>query len=158
DEQGVMQDARAARAWLAQRAAVDEKQVVLLGESLGGGAAVGLAAEVPPRALVLQSTFTSMPDVAAVHYPFLPARLLMDTRFDSLAKIASYHGPVFSSHGERDEIVPLAQGRRLFDAAPSSQKRFLEISGAGHNDALPPDYYRELAEFLQALPGDERSP
>jgi fermentation-respiration switch protein FrsA (DUF1100 family) len=149
NEQGVLQDARAARSWLAERAGIDESQIVLLGESIGGAVAVQLAAEAPPRALVLQNPFTSMPDVAAVHYPFLPVRLLMDTQLNSLAKIKDYRGPLMISHGADDEVVPLAQGRRLFDAASSQQKQFFEIPGGTHNELLPPAYYLALREFLR---------
>ena len=151
NERGVLQDARAARAWLANRASVDESEIVLLGESLGGGVAVDLAAEVCPRALVLQNAFTSMPDVAAVHYPFLPARLLMNTQLNSLAKIKSCPAPLFQCHGTADEVVPYEQGERLFAASPATNKEFLELRG-GHNDLLPAEYYTRLRKFLAANP------
>ena len=95
DEPGVLADARAARTWLAQKAGVAENRIVLMGESLGGAVAVDLAAD-GARALILENTFSSMPDVAAHHYPWAPVRLLMRTRFDSAAKIRSYHGPLVS--------------------------------------------------------------
>src|SRR5690606_21254788 len=93
-EQGILADARAARQWLAQRAGVREQDIVLMGESLGGGVMVDLAASDGARALILENTFTSLPDVAAFHYPWLPVRTLMRTRFDSLSKIGNYHGPL----------------------------------------------------------------
>src|SRR5208283_3409033 len=99
DEPGVLADARAARTWLAQKSGVAENRVVLMGESLGGAVAVDLAAD-GARALILENTFSSMADVAAFHYPWAPVRLLMRTQFNSAAKIRSYRGPVFQSHGD----------------------------------------------------------
>ena len=150
DEPGVLSDARAARTWLAKKAGVAEKQIVLMGESLGGAVAVDLAVD-GARALVLENTFSSMPDVAAYHYPWLPVRLVMQTKFNSAAKIPSYHGPLFQSHGDRDSIVPLKFARRLFDAA-NEPKRFLLVEGADHNDLRPLQYYEKLREFLEGVP------
>ena len=121
-----------------------------MGESLGGGVAVDLAATDGARALVLESTFTSLPDVAAYHYWWLPVRLLMRTRLDSLAKIAAYHGPLFQSHGDVDTIIPFAIGRRLF-AAANEPKRFMAILHRDHNDTRPPEYYDALGKFFAAL-------
>lgn len=148
NERGVLQDARAARKWLAERAGVQESEIVLLGESIGGGVAVDLAAEVSPRALVLQNCFTSVPDVAAVHYPFLPARWVMDTRLNSLAKIKKCAAPLYQCHGTSDEVIPYEQGQTLFAASPARRKIFHTHQGSGHNDPLPSQYYVGLREFL----------
>jgi hypothetical protein len=150
-EAGVSADARAARVWLAQRAKIDPQAIVLLGESLGGGVAVDLAAEDGARGLVLQSTFTSLPEVASVHFPWLPVRWLMRNRFDSLSKIGRYHGPLLQSHGDCDTIVPYSSGRRLFEAA-NPPKQFIAIPGADHNGPKPVSYYGELKKFLENLP------
>jgi aldose 1-epimerase len=147
-EPGIMADARAARTWLAARAGLSENQIVLLGESIGCAVAVDLAAD-GARALVLQNAFSTLPDVAAHHYPCLPVRWLMRTRLDCLGKIGGYHGPLLQSHAERDSIVPIQLGRRLFEAA-HEPKQFLVIAHRDHNDSLPPDYYHELAAFLAA--------
>jgi uncharacterized protein len=149
-EAGVVADARAARAWLAAKAGVDENRIVLIGESLGGAVAVDLATD-GARALILEDTFSTAPDVAAVHYPWIPVRLLMRTQFNSVAKIASYHGPLFQSHGDRDQIVPLALARRLFDAA-NEPKQFLLLRGNDHNDGRSGQYYDQLREFLDGAP------
>ncbi len=150
-EQGILQDARAARGWLARRAGVPEHQIVLLGRSLGGGVMVDLAARDGACALVLDSTFTSLPDVGAWHYPWLPVRWLMRTRLDSLSKIRSYRGPLLQFHGDSDRIVPYELGRRLFEAAPGSPKRFVTLPGHDHNDPLPELFFRELDRFLDRL-------
>jgi hypothetical protein len=148
-EAGVLADARAARAWLAQRAGIDQRNVVLMGQSLGGAVAVDLAAADGARGLVLESTFTSVPDMAAHYYPWLP-RFLLRTRLDSLAKIGRYHGPVFQAHGDADTIVPFQQGQKLFNAA-NEPKEFFTLRGLNHNDPLPAKYYGELARFLDSL-------
>jgi fermentation-respiration switch protein FrsA (DUF1100 family) len=150
DERGVLADARAGRTWLAQRTGLAENQIVLMGESLGGAVAVDLAAE-GARALILENTFSSIQDVAAYHYPWVPVRLLMRTQFNSAAKISSYHGPLYQSHGDRDSIIPLQLAKRLFDAA-NEPKRFFLVQGADHNDLRSPQYYDKLREFLEKLP------
>jgi fermentation-respiration switch protein FrsA (DUF1100 family) len=150
DEPGVLADARAARAWLAERAGVPPERIVLMGESLGGAVAVDLAAD-GARALILESTFSSMPDVAAYHYPWAPVRMLMKTQFDSATKIRGYRGPLFQSHGDCDSIVPLRFAKRLFDAA-NEPKRFLLIEGGDHNDMRPLEYYDKLRTFLEEAP------
>jgi len=150
-EEGILQDARAARAWLARRAGIAEAQIVLLGRSLGGAVMVDLATRDGARALILEGTFTSLPDVGAYHYPWAPVRLLMRTRLDSLAKIGNYHGPLLQSHGDADRIVPYELGRRLHDAVPGAAKKFLRIPAGDHNDPQPGWYYDELRAFLRGL-------
>ncbi|HEV3006441.1 MAG TPA: alpha/beta hydrolase [Pirellulales bacterium] len=154
NEHGVLADARAARAWLAQRANVAEDDIVLMGRSLGGGVMVDLAASYPPRALVLVSTFTSLPDVAEHKLPHVPVRSVMHNRLDSLSKIGRYHGPLLQSHGELDTLVPIEQARRLFVAA-NEPKWFVTIPGAKHNWVPTLEYVAELDRFLGSLPERE---
>ncbi len=148
NEKGILADARAARAWLAKRENIAEKDIVVMGESLGGAVAVDLAAKDGARGLVLISTFTSAADVAAYHYPFLPVRLLMRTRLDALGQIANYKGPLLEMHGEADTIVPIRLGRRLFEAA-NEPKQLLVFPHHDHNDTPPEEFYTELQLFLQ---------
>ena len=150
NEAGVLADARAARRWLAAHENIPESDVVLMGESLGGAVAVDLAARDGARALVLESTFSSLPDVAAHHYPWLPVRWAMRSRFDSEAKIADYHGPLLMVHGDADTIVPLRFGRRLFEAA-NEPKQFILLHGHDHNVPMPTSFYDALGEFLEEL-------
>ncbi|REJ65311.1 MAG: alpha/beta hydrolase [Planctomycetota bacterium] len=149
-EAGVLQDARAARAWLARRAGVEEQEIVLVGRSLGGAVMVDLAAGDGAHALVLESTFTSIPEVAALRFPFLPVRTLIRNRFDSLAKIERYGGPLFQSHGDADQLIPYEFGRTLHEAAVGP-KEFFTLPFGGHNDAQPDEYYLALNEFLGGL-------
>jgi fermentation-respiration switch protein FrsA (DUF1100 family) len=81
----------------------------------------------------------------------MPVGLVMRNRYDSLARIGQYTGPVVQSHGAADDIVPIQFGRRLFDAAPTRQKRFIEFPDLGHNDPPPAGYYRQLAAFLDGM-------
>jgi len=149
-ESGILLDARAARAWLANRKQVLENEIILMGRSLGGGVAVDLAANDGAKALVLASTFSSMPEVAKNLLPILPANLLMQQRFDSISKITKYRGPLLQSHGDLDKLIPIEQGRKLFLAAPGP-KRFVTIPNAGHNDPQSDEYRQALDEFLAEL-------
>ena len=151
NESGILLNARAARSWLAKRAGVEESEIVLMGESLGGGVMVDLASRDGARGLILERTYTSLPDVAAYFYPFLPVRMLMRNRLDSLAKIAAYRGPLVHCHGDVDEIIPFAMGRRLF-AAANDPKRFVALAGIGHNDPLPQEWDQAIYEFVEGLP------
>ncbi|MBN2580521.1 MAG: alpha/beta hydrolase [Pirellulales bacterium] len=144
----ILADARQAQKWLIEREKISAKDIVLMGESLGGAVAVDLAAETGARALVLICTFSSLPDVAAHHYPLFPVRLLMRSRYDSESKIKNYHGPLFQYHGTPDSIVPIESGKRLFNAA-NEPKRFTEDPQHDHNDPLPEKFYAELRRFLE---------
>ncbi len=152
DEDGVLADARAARAWLAEHEGIAESDIVIMGRSLGGAVAVDLAARDGARALVIESTFTSIPDMAARSFPWLPVRWLVRTQLDSLEKIPDYSGPLLQTHGDADTLIPFEYGRRLFDAAESAEPRkFIRLPGLDHNDAQPARYYEQLAAFLDEL-------
>ena len=151
NERGILLDARAARAWLAQREGLAESDIVQMGESLGGAVAVDLAAADGARGLILDSAFNRLPDVAAWHFPWFPVRPLMRTQLDAAAKIGDYRGPLMHLHGDRDRIVPIAFGQRLFERA-NEPKQFVVLPGGDHNDPRPKLYYDRLAEFIAALP------
>ena len=150
-EAGVLADARAARAWLAKRAGIAERDIVMMGESLGGAVAVDLAARDGARALILEDAFTSLRDMAAYHYPWLPSRWVMRSNLDSFTQIRNYHGPLLQCHGDADRIVPYQYGQKLFDAA-NGPKKFITHAGADHNDPRPMEFYQELKQFLEGLP------
>ena len=132
-EDGLTRDARAARAYLATRTDVDTSRIVYFGESLGAAVALGLATETRPFALVLRSPFTSMTDIGRHHYPFLPVRWLLRDRYPSLERAERVTCPTLVIAGDRDSIIPIEQSRRLYDAL-ASEKRFVAIAGADHND------------------------
>ena len=156
-EEGILQDAIAARQWLEQRERIAATDVILVGQSLGGGIMVDLAANDNARGLVLISTFTSLPDVAAHHYPLLPSRSLMHNRFDSIAKIGDFHGRLLQVHGDKDRTVPLEQAQRLF-AAANEPKRFVANHGGDHNDRLSEEFHKAFEEFQASLPPVHRQP
>ncbi len=150
-EKGFHLDARAALAHLADERGTPASRVALFGESLGGAVAARLAAEQPVGAVVLMSTFTSVPDLAAELYPFLPVRLLARYDFDSLARMPRIAAPVLMAHSPDDEIVPFAHGRRLYEAA-RQPKAFLELAG-GHNEGfifVRSEWVDRLDAFLSA--------
>ncbi|WP_425616183.1 alpha/beta hydrolase [Anatilimnocola sp. NA78] len=151
-EEGVLQDARAARRWLAQKEGIAESDVVLMGQSLGGGVAVDLASTDGARGLVLTGTFTSIPDVAQHHVSWLPMKWLLKTKMDSLSKIKNYQGPLLLAHGDADEVIPYHQGLDLFNAAGSQDKRMITNFGGKHNDPLPEEYRIALDQFITKLP------
>jgi fermentation-respiration switch protein FrsA (DUF1100 family) len=128
-EQGLILDAQAVYAFATARYAPE--RLVLWGESLGTGVAIALAAEKPVGRLVLEAPFTSAADIAWSAYPFVPVRLLMKDQFRSDERIARVKAPVLMIHGERDRVVPIRFGERLYELAPGP-KRFVRLSDGGH--------------------------
>jgi fermentation-respiration switch protein FrsA (DUF1100 family) len=133
-EEGTYRDARAAQGALLAQPGVDGARVLYLGESLGGAVALALSLERPPAGLVLQSTFTSVRDMARLHYPFVPPALVPDA-YPSLRLIARVRVPLLVLHGGRDRIVPPMHGEELFEAAPGP-KRIEVFADADHNDLI----------------------
>ena len=120
-----------------------DRRVVLFGRSLGGAVAIELAsrrslephhdpAKPVPAALVVESTFTSLVDVGRFHYRWLPVRLLLTYRYESIDKVSRIRCPKLFIHGRDDELIPITMGRRLFEAA-AEPKQFLETPGTGEN-------------------------
>lgn len=145
-EEGLLADARAARKFLAERAGVAEQEIILYGQSLGGGVMVDLAAKDGARGLILESTFSSLSAVANHKYP-LTGTLLQD-KYDSVAKIGAYQGPTLIAHGESDRVVPIKQAKQLY-AAANEPKWFLPIPDAGHNWTPTFQYVSALDEFFK---------
>ena len=135
-EHGLALDARAARRYLLSRPDVDATRLVYFGESLGSAVAVELAVEHPPAALVLRSPFSSMADIGGVHYPVLPVRMLLRDRYATIDRIAHVRAPLLVIAGDADRIVPIAQSRRVHDAA-RSPKSFIVIEGADPQRCRP---------------------
>lgn len=130
-EEGTYRDAEAAFDWLVA-AGHRADRIALYGESMGGAVALALATRRATGPVVLENTFSSLPAVGQRAYPFLPVRWLARIRYDSLARAPEVAVPVMVIHSPGDEIVPIAQGRALFEAL-AGEKTFLETEG-GHND------------------------
>jgi len=150
-EAGLVSDALGARAALL-REGVAPDDVVYFGRSLGAAVTVDLALAYPPRAVVLESPFTSVPAVANSVMP--GAGAILRTRWDSLAKIPSLRAPLLVLHSDDDDAIPYAQGRAVFAAAPEP-KTFFTIRGARHYDMSVTwtDYWAAWRTFLAGLPG-----
>lgn len=148
DEAGTYRDAEAAYDWLARRSD-QPAAAVLYGESLGGTVATDLAARRAVGGLILESTPSSIVEVARHHFPVLPIDWFLSVRYDALSKIGRVSAPVLILHSTDDEIVPFAMAERLFDGA-RAPKRLVRLAG-GHNDnfLVSADAYRQaLKEFL----------
>jgi fermentation-respiration switch protein FrsA (DUF1100 family) len=142
-EEGLLLDAEAGARFLADQGA---RALVYVGESLGSGVAVGLAARRAPAALVLVSGFPSLVPIARGAYPWLPVALLMRDRFECSTTLSTLEVPVLFVHGEADTIVPVELGRELH-AAAAGPKTWWSVPGREHND-LP---YVDLPGFLARL-------
>lgn len=151
-EGGTYRDAAAAWRHLVEERGEAPERIVLFGRSLGGGVAAWLAERHAPGGVILESTFTSVPDLAAEVYPFVPARLLVRNRYPTLSRLPRLRCPVLVVHSPDDDVIPYRHGRRLWEAA-REPKRFLQIRG-GHNEGFVvtgPTYERGIADFLGSL-------
>jgi fermentation-respiration switch protein FrsA (DUF1100 family) len=130
-EAGLLRDAQAVYQFATER--YPPERLVLYGESLGTGVAVALAAEHKVGKVILEAPFTSAVDIGAAAYPFLPVRLLMHDRFRSDERIGKVTAPVLVMHGERDTVVPIRYGERLY-ALISAPKKFVRFPEGHHSD------------------------
>jgi fermentation-respiration switch protein FrsA (DUF1100 family) len=150
-EAGLYLDARAAVAHLRGRARVDPKRMLYFGRSLGSAVAVDLAVEDPPAAMILETPFLSIREMAKTLIG--PLAAAVPSGFDNLGKIGRVRCPLLFIHGDRDEVVPYAQGRRLFEAA-SPPKAFYRVRGAGHNDTYlvgAETYFTHVRRFVDRV-------
>lgn len=132
-EEGLYQDAIGAHRYLVERPDVRSSSIAVFGRSLGGAVAIDLATKTSLNALIVESSFTCVADMARQVMPFLPIGPLLSSRYDSIGKIPRVTAPLLVIHGTRDGLIPFDQGRRLFDAA-SEPKRFHPVEGGDHND------------------------
>lgn len=170
-EEALAQDARSIWDHLVTEQNIDHENIVVYGQSLGGGVAVRLAADLcnegtPPAGLVTVATFSSLVDAARHNYPFLPVNWLLIDRFQSIDCIDNVTCPLLHIHGRHDEIVPMESGRKLFEQARKQStsgvaKQFVELPDSSHNDIFTTasdEYARAVSEFLsKALPHTDQS-
>jgi fermentation-respiration switch protein FrsA (DUF1100 family) len=144
-EVGTYRDAMAAWRQLSEELGVPPGQIVVFGRSLGAAVAAWLAARESPAAVILESPFTSAPDLGAELMPWLPVRWLLRFEYDTRAAVADIRAPLLVIHSRDDEIVPFHHGRAVFEAG-AEPKEFAEIRG-GHNDG----FLRSLPQYEAAL-------
>ena len=142
-------DARAAYDYLRTARQIAPSHIVIYGWSLGSAVAVGLASEVEEAAVILEGAPASLVDISRERYPLFPVGLLMRNRFDSIEKIDRIKAPMLFLHSPEDAVIPIAEGRRLYEAA-RGEKTFVEVRG-GHVDATTVDtkrFYGAIRTFL----------
>ena len=152
-ESGLYQDADAAYQYLRERRGIPAERIIVFGHSLGSAVAVDLASRVPVGGLIVEGALTSVVDRGAELYPYIPVRWIAGSRFGSIEKISKVPAPKLFLHATGDEVIPLAHGRRLYQAAPPP-KTFVELRG-GHGDAFDVDsanYFGAIERFLTTLP------
>ena len=151
-EQGLYRDGAAAWQYLAGERGIAPEDIIVFGRSLGGSVAAWLAARQAPAALIVESSFTSVPDIGQEAYPWLPVRWLSRFKHATRDHVRQVTSPVLVVHSRDDEIIPFHHGEAIF-AAASEPKTFLEIRG-GHNDAhaVSAALYRDgLQDFLRSF-------
>jgi len=153
-ERANVRDAKQAYEVLLSRGVAPD-DIVLYGESLGTGVATQVAAEKECAGVILDAPYTTMTDVAALHYPYLPARWLMTDRYRTTAYIKRINAPLLIVHGEDDEVIPVEMGRKLFDLA-KEPKQIATFKGAGHADHHAFGSYDVIWQWLKKLPQARR--
>lgn len=158
-ERGTYEDAEAAWRYLIEEHQVIPSEVVVFGRSIGGAVGAWLAQNHKPRLLILESTFTSLRDVAATLYPFFPVKRLLRFEYNTAEYLGGVNCPVLIIHSRNDEIMPFSQGQQLFEVA-REPKTFLEISGT-HNEGFITSgrHYEEgLDAFISAFISERVEP
>lgn len=151
-EEGTYKDVRAAWRYLLHKKQLAPGKILLWGRSLGGPIAAAMAREDKPGGLVLESTFTSLPEVAGRIYPFLPVKRFTRYRYPTREYLQDVSCPVLIMHSAEDDLIPYSFGKELFESA-REPKRFLEMRG-GHNEGhlvSAAEYARAVRAFISEL-------
>lgn len=150
-ETGLISDANAAYDWLV-RNGVPASRIALVGESLGTGVAVQLAARKPVGAMALEAPFTSTADVARLSYWWLPVGLLMKDQFKSIDYLKDVHVPILVMHGTDDRLIPVEMGKALY-AAANDPKEFVALANGTHGSIFSEQVWqREIGFFDRQIP------
>ncbi len=150
-EAGTYQDAEAAWHYLTATRGIKENKIIVFGRSLGGSVAAWLASQHTPAALIVESSFSSVPSMGQRIYPFLPVRLLSRFQYNTKEYVKAINCPVLVAHSRDDDIIPYQEGRDIFNAA-HEPKSFLQMQG-GHNDGFiisGSSYINGLDLFIKA--------
>ena len=151
NEDEILADSVAVAQWIETNDMLGGYQMIVFGRSLGGACAVEIATKTNVAGLILDRTFSSLVDVAADRFFYLPIRLAMRNQFRSIEKIPRYTGPLLQMHGDVDTLIPYRFGKKLFDACPSPQKELLTIRGLYHNDPWPEEFWDAGRKFVDDL-------
>ncbi|MFY9287036.1 MAG: alpha/beta hydrolase [Alphaproteobacteria bacterium] len=151
-EEGLYMDAQAAIEAL-HKIGVPYKAMIFYGESMGTGVATQMATEYNASALILESPYTSVPDVGSDRYPMVPVKFLLRDQYNSIDKVKDVHMPLLLLHGELDQVVPVKFGKKLFEAA-NEPKQAEYVSDSGHNDVYTLKVQQVILTFLGKLPTD----
>ncbi len=149
DEPGTYLDAEAVWEYLVRERGFPPGQIIIFGRSLGSAIAAGLSQKKKPAALILESSFTSIPDLGAKLYPIFPVRLLARYKYSTIKRLQNISCPILFIHSPNDEIIPYSHGQENYQTA-RKPKQFLEISGS-HNDGFlvsGKNYYEGILNFL----------
>lgn len=150
-ETSVSLDARYGYDYLRKTLGVPPEKIVVYGWSLGSAIAVNLTADLRSAAVVLEGAPASLVAIGERDYPWMPIRMVMRNPFESISKITRIHAPILFIHSPEDRVIPIDEGRRLFNAA-AEPKQFIEVRG-GHIDPADVDAARmfgAVREFLEA--------
>ena len=143
-------DALAMWNYLTEQRGIPPEKIILAGSSMGGGVTGDLASHVSPAAVIMESTFTSIPDTVRDTYPFIPAKWICHIQFRNIDKVPGFRCPTLVVHSKDDTVVPFAHARRLYDRI-TAPKMFVEIRGShGGGKFASRDIYSErLKTFFE---------
>ena len=142
NETGLYEDAESAIRWLKTKG-VEDKNIILYGESLGTGVAVEVAQNKKFAGIILESPFTSMIDAGKFYYPYLPVSLLLKDKYETIKKLKNVNSPILVMHGKKDKIVPFHMGKEVFQKANEPKFSYFP-----DNDDHMMDYNEDLLEIL----------
>ena len=149
---GVLDDGLAALKFLTEQEGIPLDQIILYGFSLGGAVAIDLASRYEVKALIVESSFTSLPDMGRQVLPMAPIEFFLRERLSSIDKIGKVRCPVFISHGRGDQVIPFSQGQRLFEAANEPKTFFIPPVGLdNHSAPLSAEHLEALRAFVDSL-------
>ena len=148
-ESGLYEDALAAKKWLNSKE-IEDKNIILYGESLGTAIAINLAKDNSFSGVILESPFTSMESLAKKYYPYLPVKILLKDKFNSIDKLNMNNSPLLVMHGEKDRIVPFSMGKEIYSEY-KSQKYSYFIENDDHMMDFNENLVRSLKLFISNL-------
>ena len=146
-ENNLYEDAKASIKWL-NEAGVNNNQIILYGESLGSGVAVELGKENNFNGIILESPFTSIENSAKIYYPYLPVKLLLKDRYDSISKIKTINIPILIMHGKKDDVVPFSMGKELFEKANNPKYSYFTTED-DHMMEFNPSLLKKIKDFIE---------